>query len=258
MAKRPTWTEGRRVDPTGSRRCQRQTRTGHRHLQCRKRSRGDHRAGSVTHHHHRAAWCAPFPQVLAPLPCRRTHRDGPAKPAGSRPPRRKGPADTSRNAALSKTARLHEAADPPPEEAASRVFRTAPARVVSFPPTTSPAKHDAAAPPRKKAEKPVRFFARPPCQPPRPDVSPAHPKAAPDGNGAQIAQLVEQRIENPRVAGSIPALGTTHLQQTQAPPKGRPACTGRGRRDGRSGSPLAGTRVGLWLPGLAFTGVYRG
>lgn len=26
--------------------------------------------------------------------------------------------------------------------------------------------------------------------------------------GAQIAQLVEQRIENPRVAGSIPALGT--------------------------------------------------
>jgi hypothetical protein len=26
---------------------------------------------------------------------------------------------------------------------------------------------------------------------------------------AQIAQLVEQRIENPRVAGSIPALGTT-------------------------------------------------
>ena len=34
----------------------------------------------------------------------------------------------------------------------------------------------------------------------------------PDGNarlGAQIAQLVEQRIENPRVAGSIPALGTT-------------------------------------------------
>ena len=26
---------------------------------------------------------------------------------------------------------------------------------------------------------------------------------------AQIAQLVEQRTENPRVAGSIPALGTT-------------------------------------------------
>jgi hypothetical protein len=25
--------------------------------------------------------------------------------------------------------------------------------------------------------------------------------------GAQIAQLVEQRTENPRVAGSIPALG---------------------------------------------------
>ena len=28
---------------------------------------------------------------------------------------------------------------------------------------------------------------------------------------AQIAQLVEQRIENPRVAGSIPALGTISL-----------------------------------------------
>ena len=26
---------------------------------------------------------------------------------------------------------------------------------------------------------------------------------------AQVAQLVEQRTENPRVAGSIPALGTT-------------------------------------------------
>jgi hypothetical protein len=33
----------------------------------------------------------------------------------------------------------------------------------------------------------------------------------PQGLGAQIAQLVEQRIENPRVAGSIPALGTTLL-----------------------------------------------
>jgi hypothetical protein len=30
---------------------------------------------------------------------------------------------------------------------------------------------------------------------------------------AQIAQLVEQRIENPRVAGSIPALGTTLFLQ---------------------------------------------
>ncbi len=28
---------------------------------------------------------------------------------------------------------------------------------------------------------------------------------------AQIAQLVEQRIENPRVGGSIPPLGTTQL-----------------------------------------------
>src|SRR5690606_1087991 len=32
-------------------------------------------------------------------------------------------------------------------------------------------------------------------------------------NGAQIAQLVEQRIENPRVAGSIPALGTINFNR---------------------------------------------
>ena len=37
---------------------------------------------------------------------------------------------------------------------------------------------------------------------------------------AQIAQLVEQRTENPRVAGSIPALGTTcgHSSSGRAPP----------------------------------------
>ncbi len=34
---------------------------------------------------------------------------------------------------------------------------------------------------------------------------------------AQVAQLVEQRTENPRVAGSIPALGTP-LRLIQAPP----------------------------------------
>ena len=28
---------------------------------------------------------------------------------------------------------------------------------------------------------------------------------------AQVAQLVEQRTENPRVGGSIPPLGTTYL-----------------------------------------------
>ncbi len=32
--------------------------------------------------------------------------------------------------------------------------------------------------------------------------------------GAQIAQLVEQRIENPRVAGSIPALGTKNQENS--------------------------------------------
>ena len=32
---------------------------------------------------------------------------------------------------------------------------------------------------------------------------------------AQVAQLVEQRTENPRVGGSIPPLGTTNTQQIQ-------------------------------------------
>ena len=41
-----------------------------------------------------------------------------------------------------------------------------------------------------------------------PDVSPRHPKGSGLLIGAQIAQLVEQRIENPRVGGSIPSLGT--------------------------------------------------
>ena len=34
-----------------------------------------------------------------------------------------------------------------------------------------------------------------------------------DKSFAQIAQLVEQRTENPRVAGSIPALGTFLLSE---------------------------------------------
>ncbi len=34
---------------------------------------------------------------------------------------------------------------------------------------------------------------------------------------AQIAQLVEQRIENPRVAGSIPALGTISFFIVKSP-----------------------------------------
>ncbi len=33
------------------------------------------------------------------------------------------------------------------------------------------------------------------------------------GLWAQIAQLVEQRTENPRVAGSIPALGISRKQE---------------------------------------------
>jgi hypothetical protein len=33
---------------------------------------------------------------------------------------------------------------------------------------------------------------------------------------AQVAQLVEQRIENPRVTGSIPVLGTIYIIRYQA------------------------------------------
>jgi hypothetical protein len=35
--------------------------------------------------------------------------------------------------------------------------------------------------------------------------------------GAQIAQLVEQGIENPRVGGSIPSLGTEFLERKEPP-----------------------------------------
>src|SRR6266540_3766226 len=33
--------------------------------------------------------------------------------------------------------------------------------------------------------------------------------------GAQVAQSVEQRTENPRVGGSIPSLGTTNIKASQ-------------------------------------------
>ena len=46
------------------------------------------------------------------------------------------------------------------------------------------------------------------------------PRRAARKRFAQIAQLVEQGTENPRVAGSIPALGTTcgHSSSGRAPP----------------------------------------
>ena len=46
------------------------------------------------------------------------------------------------------------------------------------------------------------------------------PRRAARKRFAQIAQLVEQWTENPRVAGSIPALGTTcgHSSSGRAPP----------------------------------------
>ena len=47
----------------------------------------------------------------------------------------------------------------------------------------------------------------------RPTQSFIHPKFRFSLLFAQIAQLVEQRTENPRVAGSIPALGTNKRSQ---------------------------------------------
>ena len=46
---------------------------------------------------------------------------------------------------------------------------------------------------------------------------------------AQIAQLVEQWTENPRVAGSIPALGTSDSKQTARPSARCLFAGGRGR-----------------------------
>jgi hypothetical protein len=40
-------------------------------------------------------------------------------------------------------------------------------------------------------------------------------KPAPAPCGAQVAQLVEQRTENPRVGGSIPSLGTNIFKYLQ-------------------------------------------
>ena len=58
--------------------------------------------------------------------------------------------------------------------------------------------------------------------------SPIRPVAhgpAPFKPDAQIAQLVEQRIENPRVAGSIPALGTTTFLCREQQAEQWAACT---------------------------------
>jgi hypothetical protein len=43
---------------------------------------------------------------------------------------------------------------------------------------------------------------------------------------AQVAQLVEQRTENPRVGGSIPSLGTTHQFKREFPIRVRPIVRG--------------------------------
>ena len=56
----------------------------------------------------------------------------------------------------------------------------------------------------------IKKIVSAPLDSPRaPRIRRRHPSAQLRRTGAQIAQLVEQRIENPRVAGSIPALGTT-------------------------------------------------
>ena len=48
------------------------------------------------------------------------------------------------------------------------------------------------------------------CQPPDDLIYSRHPARA------QVAQLVEQRIENPRVTGSIPVLGTIFFYYSMA------------------------------------------
>ena len=59
--------------------------------------------------------------------------------------------------------------------------------------------------------KPKHKMANPSGQPSAPDVSRRILNGTAVQNSAQIAQLVEQRIENPRVGGSIPSLGTTNI-----------------------------------------------
>ena len=61
----------------------------------------------------------------------------------------------------------------------------------------------------------VIFLANPSGQLRTPDVSRRDPQKSKPAfrHRAQIAQLVEQRIENPRVAGSIPALGTIKINR---------------------------------------------
>ena len=74
----------------------------------------------------------------------------------------------------------------------------------------SPIRHPPTIPPDPS------FFAPPSGQPARPRIIRANPQQIPARPGAQIAQLVEQRIENPRVGGSIPSLGTNtfkHLRE---------------------------------------------
>ncbi len=61
-------------------------------------------------------------------------------------------------------------------------------------------------PPPHRADR--AFLPIPSGQPRTADVSPRHLTGSTLQPGAQIAQLVEQRIENPRVGGSIPSLGT--------------------------------------------------
>ena len=84
------------------------------------------------------------------------------------------------------------------------------------PPKMRPRTVPDARPPVRNDRNAVRWVGSENCQNPldSPALLTYHPRtkrvpAALKCLGAQIAQLVEQRIENPRVGGSIPSLGTT-------------------------------------------------
>ena len=61
----------------------------------------------------------------------------------------------------------------------------------------------------RNSRKDMDFLTLPTGQPLRARLIPPDPDGVAERACARIAQLVEQRIENPRVGGSIPSPGTT-------------------------------------------------
>lgn len=73
-------------------------------------------------------------------------------------------------------------------------------------------------------------------------------KPAPAPCGAQVAQLVEQRTENPRVGGSIPSLGTILDQRVRGPPLADHSTTVTARRFCAHDASTEPTTAGRSLP----------